>query len=115
MKNFPDFIFINDTSIQIGMVNNVYRSNMESGVPKLKQINSTSMFNLQFDVSIDASDLRNFYEWFNNDLSSGSFWFIMNHPLTGEKVRLRFAEYDFSWRKIGSLMVSSFLLEGYYV
>lgn len=115
MTYLPKFIFIDDTSIQFGMVNNVYRSDMESGIPKTKPINSTSMFNLQFDVSMEAKELGSFYTWFNSEIRSGAFWFIMNHPLTGVQTRLRFMEYDFSWRKTGNLLTTTFMLEGYYV
>lgn len=114
MTFLPSFVFIDDSSIEFSLTENIIRTQMDSGVEKIKQKDSIATFNLSFVVSIHREDFKSFYDWYNNDLRFGAFWFLMSHPLTGESVRVRFRQ-NFSWRKLGNLMTSSFVIEGYYV
>lgn len=115
MTFFPKYIFIDDSSIQFSIVDNVYRSEMESGLQKVKPRESVPMFNISFDVSINKNDITSFYNWYLKDLRSGANWFLLKHPLTGKLSRFRFLNNEISWDKIGTLVISNFELEGYYI
>lgn len=113
MTNFPDYIFVNDSSVRFLTVDNIMRSDMESGVAKTKPINSIPVSQITFPVSINRNDLASFYRWFSSDLNYGQRWFLMRHPIFGEVQRFRFLETRIEWEKIGTLLVSDFVLEAY--
>lgn len=113
MNEFPDYIFINDLSIRSKSINNIVRTEMGSGLPKTKPIDSTPMREVSFDVSIDSSDLTSFNNWFRLDLKSGLYFFLMRDPLLGVIKRFRFKDTEIEWSKIGSILTSRFILESY--
>lgn len=113
MVNIPKFIFIDDSTIARKNYPNVIRSEMESGPVKQRPINSVPMFGLSFDVSINKAKFTEFRTWFINDLLRGTLWFTMKDPITGQLIKVRFADTELEWLKAGNLMRSSFVLEAY--
>lgn len=113
MKNFPDYIFIDDSTIGIGTVDNIIRSEMDSGLPKTKQRDSVLMLNVTFSATINRDDIADFYRWFQNDLEGGQRWFLLRNPVFGNIQRFRFSVTEFQWQKLGTLYGTSFVLEGY--
>lgn len=110
---FPDFVFVNDDSIQRQNVPNVLRSEMETGPQKTRPIQSVGFFNVQMEISICDEKLNDFRKWFNLDLKSGANWFLMNDPFDGVLRRFRFLTYDLNWRKRGDILAASVSLEAY--
>lgn len=113
MVNIPSFIFIDDSTVVRTNVPNVIRSEMASGPVKQRPINSVPMYNLSFEVSVNKAKFTNYRSWFINDLLRGTLWFTMKEPITGQLVKVRFADTELEWRKAGNLMRSSFVLEAY--
>lgn len=109
---FPNYIFIDDSSIEFATVDNVLRSDIEVGPVKTRPIQSRPMFNVKFDVSVCDEDFPKFKTWFAS-VKYGAYWFFMNHPLTGVNTKVRFLETQLTWSKVGSLFQSEFTLEGY--
>lgn len=113
IPNFPDFIFLDDSSIERDQVPNVVRSDMDIGPAKTRPIQSVGFFNISFSVSICEDKLFDFRKWYNKDLKYGANWFIMNDPLDGVERRFRFLEYNNRWQKRGSILINRFTLEAY--
>lgn len=113
MKEFPKYVFIDDSTIRFASVNNIIRSEMDSGMAKTKKNNSKATVSLIFNVTINRNDLFNWFKWFHNDLQSGQRWFLLRHPLFGNVQRFRFLETEIEWVKTGTLLSSTFEIEGY--
>lgn len=113
ISSFPGFIFVDDNSLVRDNVSNILRSSMEVGPQKTRPIQSTPLFNLTMSVSICEKDLLLFRQWFNGETNFGSNWFMMNDPFDGTRRRFRFLDPEFSWRKNGDVLTTSFILEAY--
>lgn len=113
IPRLPSYIFVDDSSIKKVKMNNIVRSEMESGIQKTRRKQSRSMFQVSFNISICDDKESSFYNWFENDLNDGANWFIMKDPLSGEEKRFRFIEYEIAWNKIGDVLQTSFKLESY--
>lgn len=112
MMNFPNYIFIDDTSLQRVSMENVIRSEMEVGPQKTRPIQSVPLFQVSMDVSLCDPKLLDWRMWWR-DIKYGSNWFLMNDPFDGTKRRFRFVETEISWTKSGNIYRSSFVLEAY--
>lgn len=113
MIMFPNFVFIDDSSINFTRVQNSIRSNMEVGLPKTKKNQSIPSFILSFSASIHLDNSKNFFLWFDKDINSGNDFFLLRNPLTGVVEKFRFLNTEISWRKNGKILTSEFILEGY--
>src|SRR5690554_3603115 len=113
MSNFPDFVFVDDTTlIRTSLVNTV-RSEMEAGPDKVRSKQTIPMFNVTFVASLSSEDLREFRAWHLNVLRSGSGWFFMNDPFDGTRRRFRFLDEEIAWEKVGNLLQARLHLESY--
>lgn len=110
---FPDYIFIDDSTLEIIYLENILREEMSNGMAKTKVMQFSPIMNLFFEVSTHKGNLSKFNNWFRNEIRSGASFFLMRDPIDGEMRRYRFAETNISWKKDGTLFLSSFVLEAY--
>ena|SRR5690606_20765654 len=114
MISFPEYIFIDDSSLQRVSMNNVIRSEMEIGPQKTRAIQSIPLFQTSMNVSLCDDKLSNWKSWFSS-IRYGQNWFLMNDPFDGIKKRFRFVDTEISWSKTGNLYQTQFVLEAYDV
>lgn len=112
MKEFPSFIFIDDTSIEITYTENVIRIEMSNGMAKTKPMQSEPTMNLTFAISIHRGDMDSFNSWFK-DIKFGDLWFLMRSPIDGMMKKYRLLSTELRWRKMGNLFTSTMRLESY--
>lgn len=113
MPRLPTYIFVDDSTVTKVKMPNVVRSEMDSGVQKTRKKQSAPNYQIGFQVSICEDKEQNFWDWFENDISDGAFWFLMKDPISGVEKRFRFVEYEIAWKKLGDVLTSSFKLESY--
>lgn len=113
IPRLPDYIFVDDSSLQRKNRDNVLRSEMEVGPQKTRPIQSRPMFEVNFSVSICEDKLSAFNTWWREQIAYGAFWFRLNDPFDGETKRFRFTETVITWKKRGTVFESTFSLEGY--
>lgn len=113
MTTFPNFIFINDQTIKKIFVDNIIRSEMESGDTKTKLKRTIPLINYSFEVSINLKDFSSFENWFIGELRSGSLGFLIRDFFTGKFLRMKFLDSNLEWIKTGNLMTATFILEGH--
>lgn len=115
IPSFPDYIFIDDSTLQRVTMDNVVKSEMEIGPQKSRPKQSVPMYQISMSVSICDDKLNTWRAWFRNELGSGAYWFLMNDPFDGVRRRFRFVETEINWSKSGSLLQTGFVLEAYDV
>lgn len=112
MMEFPDYIFIDDSTIEFSIRDNIIRSEMSNGMDKTKPRQSLTIQDIKFSVSMHRDSLNDFNKWFES-LQFGSLFFLMRNPLMGNVKKYRFSNTEFSWKKSGNLYSSTFELESY--
>ena len=110
---FPDYVFIDDSTLTKKIMNNVIRSEMEVGPQKTRPRQSTPMIQITFTATVCDTKLQDWFDWFSDDIAYGAKWFRMNNPYIGGKERFRFVETEINWTKLGSLHTANFTLEAY--
>lgn len=113
MPSFPDYVFINDQSLQRMDVPNILRSQMETGAEKTRPIQNIPMFRIQAEITICEDKITDFRTWYKNSLGHGAYWFLMNDPFDGTRRRFRFVEYNNNWQKRGTILTQTIILEAY--
>lgn len=113
MTKLPSYIFVNDLTIRIAKMPNVLRSEMEAGMQRTRKLQSRTTKQYSCELSICTDKEASFDEWFDSDLASGAFWFLMNNPINGKEQRFRFVEYEITWTKTGDVLTSPIILESY--
>jgi hypothetical protein len=113
IPSFPNYIFIDDSSLQRVTRDNLVKSDMEIGPQKSRPKQSVPMYQISMRVSICDDKLNTWRAWFRTNLGSGAYWFLMNDPFDGTRRRFRFVETELNWVKSGNLLQTSFVLEAY--
>lgn len=113
MRKIPSFIFINDENLSYQRNENVTRSEMDNGLPKTRNKESTQSFTMNFGISIHEDDFNLFYDWMDNEINGGLSWFLLRSPLTGKMIRARLTTNSIQWTKEGTILISSMSIEGY--
>lgn len=112
IPNFPDFIFIDDSTLNYTPLDNVVRSQMEVGPQKTRPMACKPMFQIAFTARIcGLQDFNRYKFWFNNELNYGSNWFLLIDPFDGVEKRFRFSTTSFSWSKFDEIYSATFSLE----
>lgn len=112
IPNFPSYIFINDSTIQKEIRNNVLRTEMNVGPSKNRPIQCRPMYDLTFNITFCDDKIQDFENWFQGDIGHGAYWFLLNDPISGESKRFRFTQPP-RLSKIGNIYTSNFSLEAY--
>ena len=113
MIEFPKFIFIDDSSINISIQTNVIEDEMSDGLKKRRIKSSKNYIVYSFDVSFHNENFEEFKRWFRHDINSGTRNFRFKDPLDGSFKVCRFVSTDLSFSKKSNLIVSSFEIEGF--
>lgn len=114
ITNFPDFIFIDDGTLNLTYADNVVRSQMEVGPQKTRPAACKPMFQIAFTARIcGLLDFNRYRFWFNNEISYGSSWFLLIDPIDGIEKRFRFANTQFTWSKSNNIYTATFTLESF--
>lgn len=112
IPEFPNYIFIDDSSLSITVQDNVLRSEMEVGPQKTRPIACKPMTQISFIARIcGLTDFNSFKAWYKTNLSYGSNWFLLVDPFDGTNKRFRFANTEFPWAKVGEIYTATFTLE----
>lgn len=112
IPSFPDFVFIDDSSLTYTSLENVLRSQMEVGPPKTRPMACKPMFQISFTGRIcGLTDFNRFKFWFKSELQYGSNWFLLIDPFDGIEKRFRFVNTQFSWAKFDEIYTATFTLE----
>ena len=112
--NFPEYIFIDDSSLTQTFIDNVLRSEMEVGPQKTRPIACKPMVQISFTARIcGIEDFKSYKTWFKS-ISYGASWFLLNDPIDGEEKRFRFVNSQIQWSKNVEIYTSTFTLETYY-
>lgn len=112
IKELPSYVFVDDSSLRLIPRNNVLRSEMETGMPKTRPIQSGSLDNYSMQISFCKKNLLPFKAWFKS-IKFGADWFIMTDPIDGVRKRFRFVETELEHVKRGSLYLTNIVLETY--
>lgn len=112
MNEFPEFLFIDDSTITLTAIDNIIRSDMDNGMAKTKPNQSSPIYSISFSVFTHKENILEFNSWFRN-IRHGALWFLMRSPVNGKMKKYRFRETQISWKKEGSLWGSNFELEYY--
>lgn len=112
MINFPNYIFIDDSTLERVSLNNVIRAETEIGPHKTRPIQSIPLFQCSMSVSMCDFKLLDWRMWWAS-IKFGSNWFLMDDPFDGVKRRFRFVETEINWKKTGNLYQTQFVLEAY--
>lgn len=110
---FPNYVFINDSSLTRQIQDNVLRSQNEVGPNKTRPKSCSPIFQIGFQVTICEQDYQNFLTWFRSDISYGANWFLLPDPFDGVQKRFRFAETQIQFSKNNHVFQSNFLIESY--
>lgn len=113
MPRLPNYVFIDDTSLQRAQMPNVLRSEMETGPNKTRPIQSVPMFQIAMNIYICDDKLTDFRTWYRNELKDGASWFIMRDPFDGTERRFRFVNYEYAWVKGGDVLSTQITVEAY--
>lgn len=113
MVKMPEYVFIDDSTLTRSYVDNILRSQTESGPMKTRPIQNVPMFQVSFTARIHSSRFAEFNNWFKYTVGFGAYFFLMRDPFDGTERRFRFSEASFSWAKTGNLMSTNFVLEAY--
>lgn len=112
IPNFPDFIFIDDSTLNYTSLENVLRSQMEVGPPKTRPMACKPMFQIAFTARIcGLEDFNRFKFWFKNEISYGAYGFLLIDPFDGVEKKFKFATTQFSWSKLDEIYSATFSLE----
>lgn len=112
IPSFPNFIFIDDSTLSISYLDNVLRSEMEVGPQKTRPIACKPMFQISFTARVcGIADFNSYKSWYNSELSYGANWFLMIDPIDGVQKRFRFANTQIQWAKSNDIFSSTFSLE----
>ena len=112
---FPNYVFIDDSSLSRTVMNNVLRSEMDVGPQKTRPIASCPMVQVGFTATICEDSYKDWCEWFAKDISYGAKWFRLNDPFFGDGSRFRLVEPEITWIKRGTVYQASLVIEGYDV
>jgi hypothetical protein len=110
---FPNYVFINDSSLTRQIQDNIIRSDIEVGPQKTRPRQSKPMFNVSFLATICEGDFNNFLTWFRNNASYGSSWFLLKDPFDGVQKRFRFSNTQINFQKSNHIYQATFELESY--
>lgn len=115
MRKFPKFVFINDSTLVRRDVNNVLRSDMETGPAKTRPIQSVPLYNVSAEIAYNIARHSDWRSFWRNDIGFGAYWFLMKDPFDGVLRKFRFLETEIDWQKSGNLMKATVSLEAYDV
>lgn len=113
MPRFPDWIFINDETLTRNEVDNLVKSEMETGPQKTRPKQSRPLFNTSFEISFSAEKYNEWISWKNNEINYGASWFVMNDPFNGERIIARIVNNDAPMQKRGLLIFIQLTVESY--
>lgn len=71
---------------------NTIRSQMDTGIPKLRRRSTAATRPISFSMSLTAAQYQLLDDFYVNDVFSGSIPFNYTHPVTGAAVEARFLE-----------------------
>lgn len=111
MTEFPKFVFIDDSTVDRGMPDDIVRSEMEVGPQKTRPKQNAPLYQVSFEASIPSRKFQEFNSWYRNDIKRTG-WFMLYDPVDGIRKRFRIVEME-SWKKFGTLMRSTMTLEAY--
>lgn len=112
IPKFPNFIFIDDSTIGTVYLENIVRSEMEVGPQKTRPMSCKPVFQISFTARVcGLEDFNRYKFWFNQDLSYGANWFLMIDPIDGVEKRFRFAGTQIQWAKTNDIFTALFSLE----
>lgn len=94
LPKFPRYVSIDLASVRETRVNNLIRAEFETGPIQQRKLSARPLYGLQMKISFCKEDRERFDTWFNDEISSGSKYFELIHPVTGKKVRTRFVAGD---------------------
>lgn len=115
MPKFPDWIFINDETLQRFEIDNLVKSEMEIGPQKTRPKQSVPLFNTTIDISFTEDKYNDWITWKRDDLQFGASWFLMKDPFNGEKIKARIINNDSALQKKGNLIFTQLIIESYNV
>jgi len=111
-SDFPDYIFIDDTSVRETRISNMRRSDeFETGPQRQAAYSCKTLYQLRFDMSICLDDYDTFLNWYEVTLRQGTAWFHMICPIRGTQFRFRFIDSDLDFRKFNDSMRKSCIIE----
>ena len=112
IPRFPEYVFIDDSTLVYQGQDNVIRSQMEVGPQKTRPIACKPTSQISFTARVCGNnDFKSFKDWFKDSISYGSDWFLLNDPITGDEYRYRFANTGIQWAKSGNIFTATFNLE----
>lgn len=112
MIMFPDFLFIDDSSVEFNRPDNLVRAEMGNGVFKSKVKQTIPTSRISFDVYTKRGNLGLFNKWLAS-LNWGADHFLMRSLVNGEIKKFRFIKSEFTWSSEGNLITTKFELEYY--
>jgi len=115
ITKFPDYVYIDGSTIRETRLSNVISSQFETGPDQIRPVSSSTKYRLQFTARIHEDNYKEFLNWFELVLKQGAGYFILNDPLSCEIICLkyRFLNKDLVFERSGQIFESSFEIERY--
>lgn len=115
IPRFPDYIFIDDSTLEETRVSNVISSEFETGPRQYRPQSCSTRYELSFLARVHIDDYRKFLDWFERVLRQGSSWVLLKDHVQCSNYcfKYRFINEDLQFTKRGDIFEFQVNLERY--